>query len=79
MAITEVPVISISDVTGVVDATAAAEIVVIIAAFLALFPDSSAGTLGATPDYDAVRPEWETNMRAEMAAVAAAIAAAPAV
>lgn len=77
MAVSEVPVVTAADVTGVVDATAAAEIVVLIAAFLALLPDSANGTPGATPDYDAIRPELETNLRAEMAAISAAIAAAP--
>jgi len=77
MALNEVPVVTAADVTGVVDATAAAEIVVLGAAFLALLPNSSTGALGATPDYDAIRPELETNLRAEMAAILAAIAAAP--
>jgi len=72
-----VPVGTYADVTGVVDATAAAEVVVLGAAFLALFPNSSTGAQGVHPDYDAVRADWETNMRAEMAALLAAIAAAP--
>jgi len=72
-----VPVGVYTDATGVIDATAAAEIVALGAVFLALFPNSSTGAQGAHPDYDQVPPAWETAMRAEFAAFLAAIAAAP--
>jgi len=55
-----------------------------ITAILALIPNSNGNSLGTPgtpgsgvmPDADAVRPEWETQVRAELVALQAAITAA---
>ncbi|MGI9406002.1 MAG: hypothetical protein ACR2O4_06485 [Hyphomicrobiaceae bacterium] len=78
MAITVGPFGGYTDVTGVVDATAAAEIVVEIAKLTALIPDGSEGSSPAPdPDFDNVRPDYAEKLLAEIAGLAAAIAAAP--
>jgi len=71
------------DVTGIVDATAAAEIAAIMAKLKALIPDPD--TAPANRDdtavgmsADQISPMLALQLRAEIAAVAAAIAAAPA-
>lgn len=64
-------------VTEVVSANAQAEILLQIDNFLALLPNSSTRTPGGSPDFDAIRPELETNIRVELAALKAAIDAAP--
>lgn len=76
MAITTVPIGTYA-VTEVVSAAAQAEIIAQIDTFLALLPNSSTGAAGGSPDYDAIRAELETNIRAELAALTAAIDAAP--
>ena len=77
MSLTTVPS-TYTSVTGVVDATAASEIAALFTQLLALLPNSSTGAAGASPDWDAIRPDVETNLRAEIAAFATAVAAAPA-
>jgi len=59
---------------GVTKATINADLDLI----LGLLPDSANKTLGsgAMPDTDAVRPEWEQALRAEIVALKAAITAA---
>lgn len=76
MAINTVPIGAYA-VTEVVSAAAQAEIITQVETFLALLPKSSTGAAGGSPDYDAIRPELETNIRAELAALIAAIDAAP--
>lgn len=77
MALQEGPFGGYTDVTGVINATAAAELIVEINKLLALLPNSSTNEQAATPDFDAIRPELETQIRVEAAALLAAIAAAP--
>ncbi len=71
-----------ADVTGVIDATAAAEVVVEGAKFLALIPDPTvntvAATKGASPDFDRIPPATAKLLRDEFALFMAAMAAAPA-
>ena len=66
-----------ANVTGVVNGTAASQIAALGVALLALLPNSANGTAGASPDFDAIRPELEVILRAEITALFAAIAAAP--
>jgi hypothetical protein len=83
MAIVESPFGTYADVTGVVNATAAAEVVVLVATLKGLIPDAAAGSdhsgasPEASPEFDAIRPEVAQRIRAEIDALAAAIAAAP--
>ena len=80
---TESPFGTYADVTGVVDATAAAEIVVLGAALKGLIPDGAVpaaavgGTPETSPEFDAIRPEYAEKLRLEIDALLAAIAAAP--
>lgn len=64
-------------VTNIVSAAAQAEILAQVDVLLALLPNSSTGAAGASPDYDAIRPELETNLRRELAALRTGIDAAP--
>lgn len=83
MAINEVPVQVYTDATGVIDTTAAAEIVVLVASLNALIPDTGHANAQATPPqgvapaYDNWPPALADEMRAELEAMAAAIAAGP--
>ena len=72
-----VPSGTYADVTGVVDATAAGEVAALGVILLAILPNSATGVAGASPDYDQIVPEVEQNLRAEIAALLAAVAAAP--
>lgn len=90
--LTEAPFGTYADVTGVVDATAAAEIVILVAALDGLLNDSyqesSAGqgnpdvgvseSSATTPEFDRIDRVVSEKLAAEIAAFAAAIAAAPA-
>lgn len=77
MAIEESPFGDYTDITGIINGTAAAELIVEINKFLALLPDHVNNLAGATPDFDAIRPEYELQIRNEFVALLAAIAAAP--
>ena len=83
MAINEIPIGVYTDVTGVVDGTAAAEIVLIFDEMLRFVPDPEAtdapivGASGEAPDFDNVPPAYSVHIREEIAALRAAIAAAP--
>jgi len=67
-----------ADVTGVVDTTAAAEIVTILANFDALF-NPGAGAQSSSPDFDMLPQAMIEKLQTEVTALAAAIAAAPTV
>jgi len=73
MAVTFVPVGVYTNLTNATSANAKTEINALVDVFLALLPDSSAKTSGGSPDYDAIRPELEQNIRAELTALKAAI------
>ena len=91
MTLTVAPFGAYADVTGVVDATAAAEIVTILANFDALLndsysesdagqgdPDVGVSEQSATsPEFDRIDRVVSEKLAAEVAALAAAIAAAP--
>jgi hypothetical protein len=86
MTVQESPFGTYADVTGVVDATAAPEIAAMITSlsdlipdprYASLAPDSSGQSPAATPDFDAIRPEYAEKLLLEIEALAAAIAAAP--
>lgn len=67
------------DVTGVVDATAAAEIVALIATLQSFLPEPGPGTEASVPhtDFDKIPPAQVHNLNVEIDAAEAAIAAAP--
>ena len=71
------PMGTYADVTGVVDATAAAEIVALVAELKSFIPDISAAVSAKHPDFDEIHPSTAEKLRAEIDAAAAAIAAAP--
>ncbi len=74
----ESPVGDYTDVTGVVDATAAAEIVVEIAKLTELIPDPSDTTdYAGSPDFANIWASAAQQLQDELAGLAAAIAAAP--
>ena len=77
MAVNEGPFGGYNDITDVVSAAAQTSILAEMDKFIALLPDSANGKPGATPDFDAIRPELEQVLRAEFAALKAAIDAAP--
>lgn len=83
MAITEVPVVTFASVAGIVNTTAAAEIVLLFTALKTLVPATDHATAqasppsGLEPNYDKWFPEIADQMRAEIDAFAVAIAAAP--
>ena len=77
MAVSEGPFGGYTDVTEVVSAAAQLEILAEVDKLIALLPNSASGAAGATPDFDAIRPEYEVILRAELAALKAAIDAAP--
>lgn len=68
-----------ANVSQVVSAAAQTAILAEIDKFTALLPNSSTGAVasGDLPDADAIRPELETAIRVEIAALKAAIDAAP--
>lgn len=78
-----VPVLTYANVTGVVDATAAAQIAALGVLILSLIPDTGHANAqasppqGVAPEYDKWDPAVALHMRAEIAAALAAIAAAP--
>ena len=80
----EGPIGSYTDVTGVVDATAAAEIVVLVAT-LSSFLRGQTDTTGSSnvssekPDFDQIPEHTRAKLLSEVDALAAAIAAAPTV
>jgi|GEM_PF-2197689 len=79
MPINEVPVGTYADVTGVVNATAAAEIAVLLAELKSFLPDpdDKSGTPAKSPDYFHIVPSVSHKLRAELDALSASIAAAP--
>lgn len=87
MSITFAPFETYADVTGVVDATAAAEVVALGVLLKALFKDSAAydaietagtsHTSAASPDFDQIPRHVADKINAEIDGVLAAIAAAP--
>lgn len=66
-----------ADVTGVVDGTAAGEIVALIAELKSYIPDPTATVSAEKPDFDQIPPHTADKLRTEIDALAAAIAAAP--
>ena len=78
MALNEGPFATYADVTGVVDATAAAEVVVLIAALKALF-DVADGESAASPEFARIDRPTRELLVGEIDGMAAAIAAAPTV
>lgn len=68
-----------TNVSQVISAAAQTAVLAEIDKFLALFPNSATGAAGsgAMPDAEAIRPELETKIRVEIAALKAAIDAAP--
>ena len=70
-----------ADATGVVDATAAAEIVALGVILKGFLPDGSQTPTGseATPDFDQIPIHTSLKLRAEIDALLAAVAAAPTV
>jgi len=79
MALNESPIGSYSDVTGVVDGTAAAEIVTLIATLNGYIADEQDGSVPASPDFGDIPIGTAKLISAELTALAAAIAAAPTV
>ena len=83
MAINEIPIGAYTDVSDVIATAAAAKIVLEFDKLMAFIPDPEAddadtvGVSGAAPDYDNVPPAYAVHIRAEIAALRAAIAAAP--
>lgn len=66
-----------TDLTEIVSAAAQAEIAAEIAKLTALVPDISVAASQAHPDFDQIPPHTASKLRTEIAALAAAIAAAP--
>ena len=79
MAVEESPVGTYADVTGVVNATAAAEIVVLLATLSDYLPTEQDGSVPASPNFGNMSVDEAQRFKAEMDAAAAAIAAAPTV
>jgi len=84
MAVSEIPVVTYTDVTGVIDATADGEVAALLVLFKALIPDpsvpaSGTGTAPTSPDFGDIPPATCARLRTEFDALAAAIAAAPTV
>lgn len=78
MALNEKPIGTYADVTGVVDTTAAAEIVALIAVLDGLIPDpADQSDVPDSPDFNQIDPAMAVLLRSELDALAAAIAAAP--
>ena len=80
MALNESPVGGYVDVTGVVDATAAAEVVTAFALLADLIPNPASQTdYAGSPDFANIPPAAAQQLQDELAGLAAAIAAAPTV
>ena len=85
MTINEVPIGTYDDVTGIINATAAPEIVALGVILKGFIPDPEAadattiGVSGPAPEYDHVPPAFAIHFRAEIDAFLAAMAAAPTV
>jgi len=79
MPVNESPVGVYAPVLGVVDATAAAEVVALITLFKAYIvdPDSTSGVSPPSPDFAMIPPSVARLLRTELDAVSVAIAAAP--
>lgn len=79
MALNEQPIGVYADVTGVVNATAAPEIVALLVILNGYIPDpdDTSGATPASPDFANIPPATARAIRAEITAFAAAIAAAP--
>jgi len=83
MAINEIPIGVYTDVAGIIAAGSAAEIVALFDIMLTFIPDpdaadaTTAGVKGEAPEYDNVPPSYASNIREEITALRAAIAAAP--
>ena len=76
MAVSELPN-AYTDVTGVVNATAAPEIAALFVQLKALIPDIASTDTPASPDWADIPPHTAEKLRAEIDAFAAAVAAAP--
>jgi len=76
MAVSELPN-TYTDVTGVINTTAAAEVAALFVQLKALIPDISSNAAPATPDWGDIPPHTAEKLRAEIDAFAAAVAAAP--
>lgn len=82
MAVTFAPFETYADVTGVVDATAAAEVAALIVVFrnrlhLGGVGETEEGVEAPSPDFDYLPYELSLKLHAELTALAAAVAAAP--
>lgn len=80
MAVNESPIGTYADATGVVDATAAAEIVALFVILKGYIPDpSNQSDVPVSPDFWDMAPATASRIRAEIVEMEAAIAAAPTV
>jgi len=77
MAVSEGPFGGYANVTEIISAAGQTAVLAEINKFIALLPNSATGARGASPDFDAIRPEYEVKLRAELTALKAAIDAAP--
>ena len=78
MAVNESPIGTYADATGVIDATAAAEVVALLAVMTGYIPDpSDQSDVAVSPDFWDMPPATASRIRAEITAMSAAIAAAP--
>jgi hypothetical protein len=68
-----------TNVAGVIAATPAAQVAAVFTALLLMIPDPTANppVSAAHPDFDMIPPHTAAKLRAEIAAAAAAVAAAP--
>lgn len=72
-----IPVGGYTNVTQVISAAAQTAVLAEVDKLLALIPDPTVGGGGVAPFYDAFRPEIAAALRLEIAALKAAIDAAP--
>ena len=77
MSLNESPIGVYADVTGIVNATAAAEIVALIAVLASFIASAQDGSVPASPDFGNIPISTAVAIKAELDALAAAIAAAP--
>lgn len=77
MAVVKSPFTAPANVTGVVNATAASEIAALFVTLLTYIPDGTEGYANKSPDFDPWPQALADQMRTEVSALAAAIAAAP--
>ena len=66
-----------ANVTGIIAVGPAAELVTEIAKLKALIPDPTQSVSAVSPEFDAIHPRLAEQLRAEIDAFAAAVAAAP--